>query len=66
MVIDTRHGEQEHGYTKEDKMIYAIIRQAILSYHQEIEGFKSDKGESSNSTVFKSFVVTPKLHAGEL
>lgn len=59
MVIDPRHGEQ-HGYSKEDKMVYVIVRQAILSYHHEVEGYKSDEGESSNWKVFKSFVVTPK------
>lgn len=57
MVIDPRHGEQ-HGYSKEDKMVYLIVRQAILSYHHEVEGYTSDEGESSNWTVFKSFVVS--------
>ena len=66
MVIDTRHGEQEqHGYTREDTTVYVIRRQAVLSCHCEVKCYKSDERESSNWTVFKSFVVTPKQHAGE-
>lgn len=61
MIIDPRRGEQEqHVYTREDKMVYVIVRQAILSYHHEVEGYTSDEGESSDWTVFESFVVTSK------